>query len=276
MRRVSKTCWGAWRMLAAAGIAMAVASAAMPAGAKERRVERNDFEWSSRMEPGGTLEIKGISGSVRVVRARGDEAAVRARKTATKSDPGSVEIEVIEDGEDVTICARYPRPDGRLNECVPGDGSQRNQVRNNDVRVEFEVEVPAGVHVRAKTVNGDVSVRALSRSNVEAATVNGSVDLSTTGWGEASTVNGSIDATIGDQRSDGLEFSTVNGEITLTVPEDLDADVRAGTVNGSVTSDLPITVEGKTRRRTIRGTLGRGGPRLALETVNGSIALRGR
>src|SRR4029077_1752236 len=92
---------------------------------------------------------------------------------------------------------------------------------------------------------------------------------------EAQTVNGEIVASIGGATwSDALEFRTVNGAITLNLPANLSTEVRAKTINGDIQTDFPLMVTGRLGPRSVRGTIGSGGRRLALETVNGSIRLR--
>jgi DUF4097 and DUF4098 domain-containing protein YvlB len=147
-------------------------------------------------------------------------------------------------------------------------------VRDNDVEVTFTVRLPGGVRFAGRTVNGSVEARGLA-SDVSLRTVNGDVDVATTGFAEARTVNGSIDAAMG--RTDpegGLRFETVNGSIELDLPDDVDADVEANWLNGGLETDLPLRVDGRIGRRSARGVLGEGGPRLELSTVNGSIRLR--
>jgi DUF4097 and DUF4098 domain-containing protein YvlB len=122
-------------------------------------------------------------------------------------------------------------------------------------------------------VNGEVDGDGL-QANAEGHTVNGSIRLVTTGYALANTVNGSINATMGRADwPDDASFKTVNGEITLRLPTALNADVRAQTTNGSIKSELPITVTGQIENKRLQGTLGSGGHRLALTTVNGSITL---
>lgn len=232
-----------------------------------------DFKWHAALAKGKTLEIRGISGAVNATRATGSEAEVTARKSARKSDPDRVEIKVVEHADGVTICAVYPGRRGRSNSCERGGGNQ-NTEDNNDVRVDFEVKVPAGVEFVGATVNGDVTALNLP-DDAEVSTVNGVLEVTAAGSVEASTVNGSITAKIGRGGWTGeLEFSTVNGGIRVTLPTDLDADVKATTVNGSVDSDFPITVQGRMRPRSLQGRIGKGGPRIDLTTVNGSIELR--
>src|SRR5437899_929890 len=44
--------------------------------------------------------------------------------------------------------------------------------------------------------------------------------------------------------------------------------------NGDIETDFPLMVTGRLGPRSLHGTIGSGGRRLALETVNGSIRLR--
>lgn len=235
----------------------------------------DDFEWHGRMSAGQTLEIKGVNGSIHAVAASGSEARVTAGKHSRRDDPETVEIKVIEHAGGVTICAVYPTPRSsrRENVCAPGDEGHMN-TQNNDVAVDFEVEVPAGVRYEPKTVNGDVDASGL-RSDVVARTVNGGIDISTSGLAEAVTVNGSIEAELGraDWKNE-ARFKTVNGSVTLYLPAEVNAEVRARTVNGDISTDYPLTVTGRFGPRSVNGTLGSGGPTLELETVNGGISLR--
>src|SRR5438132_2052705 len=234
-----------------------------------------DFNWHGRLAAGKRLEVKGVNGDVRAVLASGAEAVVNARKHARRSDPEDVKIEVVESEEGITICAVYPTPPRARHEnvCEPGD-HWSSSTENNDVTVDFEVQVPAGIEFNGQTVNGQMSAEGL-KGDVRASSVNGSVRVSTTGLAEASTVNGSVTAEMGraDWTND-LEFSTVNGGITLILPGKLDTDVRATTVNGDIETDWPLMITGRFSNRRIRGTIGAGGRALSLSTVNGEIRLK--
>jgi hypothetical protein len=253
-------------MRASIVIASVLAIVAQPLAAQ-------DFRWHEALASGTTLGIRGINGSIRAARASGSEAEVVATKRARKSDPSDVEIKVVKHAGGVTICALYPSRRGRTNECRPG-GAGHNDSDDNDVEVTFEVQVPAGVEFTGTTVNGDVTGRDLA-ADATLTTVNGDVDVETTGVAHATTVNGSIRARLG--RADwqqSLDFTTVNGGITVSLPANTSADVAATTVNGSVDSDFPITVHGKIAHGSLRGRIGDGGRNLNLTTVNGSIRLQ--
>jgi hypothetical protein len=236
--------------------------------------QQDEFHWRGRLAAGETITIRGVHGDIRALPASGGEVEVSAVKHARRDDPEEVEIEVVPHDGGVTICAVYPAPRRRApNECLPG-GEGRNNTSDNDVQVDFTVRVPRGVHFAGKTVQGDVTVDSLA-GNVEAQSVNGDVEVSTTGYAEASSVNGTIRATLGRADWTGtLEFSSVNGGITVVLPADVSAAVEASTVNGSIDSDFPLTVRGRFSARRFSGTIGSGGRHLRLETVNGSIRLR--
>lgn len=276
----SRTWMGASRWILPAALMAAIAVGPVAAGSRDddaddRRPRRvgQDFEWSGRIAPGKSIEIKGVNGGITAEASTGSQVEVVATKSARRSDPDGVTIEVIEHSGGVTICALYPAPRGEgPNQCGPGEKG-RMRTRNNDVQVEYTVRVPAGVRFIGRTVNGSIEGRGL-KADAEAYTVNGSIGLETRGVARATTVNGSIDAEIGAAADDELEFETVNGGITLTVPAGSGAEVHASTVNGDISTDFPLTVRGRFSRRSISGTIGRGGPPLNLTTVNGDIRLR--
>jgi hypothetical protein len=250
---------------ALAGLALGVVAGA--AGAE-------DFRWSGRLAAGQTIEVKGVNGAIVAEAGSGDAAEVTAVKTARKSDPAGVEVKVIEHAGGVTLCALYPSPTlGKPNSCAPGEGG-RMSTRDNDVKVEFAVRVPPGVRFVGRTVNGRVSGRDLP-ADAEAHTVNGGVELTAAGNVKAETVNGSIQARGGRADWKGtVDFETVNGSITLELPADASAEFDAETVNGSIETDFAVSGESRRTRRRLSGTIGSGGRRLELETVNGSIAIR--
>jgi hypothetical protein len=235
--------------------------------------QSDTFRWQGRVAAGQHIEIKGINGPVLAEAAAGDAVEVVAGKTANRSNPAEVRIEVVEHAAGVTICAVYPSPDGQPNECQPGKGG-RSRTQDNDVKVAFTVRVPAGVGLVARTVNGAIEAQALD-GRVEAYTVNGSVRVRTRGQAQAETVNGSIDADLGDAMWDGaLTFKTVNGSIEVGLPADASTQVEAQTVNGDLQSDFPVTMKGRFGPKRFEGTIGQGGRELHLKTVNGRITLR--
>ncbi len=233
---------------------------------------QSDFNWSGALSPGQTLQIKNVNGSIRAEPATGNMIEVSAHKSANRSDPAGVRIEVVSSSDGITICSVYPSSDSRPNTCESGKGSHSN-TRDNDVSVDYTVKLPAGVRFAPHAVNGGVTALRL-RSDVDASSVNGNVKVETTGLVHASSVNGSIEATMGATFWNGpLGFSTVNGSIDVTLPPGINAEVHATTVSGSLKSDFPMNVSGEISKTNIHGRIGGGGQELKLSTVNGAITL---
>jgi len=233
----------------------------------------DDFHWEGRLGPGQTVEIKGVNGGIDARAGSGDTVRVSAHKKARKSDPDSVKIEVVEHDGGVTVCAVYPSQGGRPNRCLPGEAGHLG-AKDNDVNVQFTVEVPQGAGFVGRTVNGGIEADGIP-GDVRAKTVNGGIRVSTSGSARCETVNGSVRATLGTPHWQGpLDFKTVNGGITVELPSGAGAAVRAKTVNGGIDTDFPLTVKGKLNRHSLSGTIGNGGGELLLQTVNGGIQLR--
>lgn len=239
--------------------------------------QRDDsFRWSKAIAQGRTVELRGMNGAIRASAASGREVVVRAVKRWRRGNPKAVEVQVVEHAGGVTICAVWVERGGR---CEPGEGSNGGKGRDgwsdrNDVAVDFELELPAGVAAEMSTVNGEIEAEGLA-SDIEASTVNGGVQVGTTGAAVASTVNGDVEVRMGraDWRGS-QQFSTVNGSVEITLPAGADFDFRGSTVNGDIESDFPLTMTGRFSRKSLSGTVGKGGRSLSVTTVNGSIELR--
>jgi hypothetical protein len=243
----------------------------------EGQIRQQPFHWRGRVPPGGTVEVRGLSGAIRASLASGDQAEVSAVKRGAPSDTAAVQIQVVEHVDGVTICAIYPTRDGRTGTCRPGrpdaDEMQNGDVRNSDVQVDFTVQVPRGVSFVGRTVQGDVTARGLA-GPVHASSVDGSIELSTSGSGNAETVNGSVTAVLGSTDGGPLSLRTVNGSVELTLPAGAGANIKAETMNGEISTDVPLGGVTREAKNHVEGILGGGGPEVELETVNGDIDLR--
>jgi len=267
------------RWLLATALGAAITLAPHAASAQEGRLERDVFTWSGKIPDGRWIMIRNLNGTIDVQATAGDRVEVTATRRTRRGDPEYVRFEVQRFGvsdQDVLICALW----GDNSNCSEDGYRSRNNNRGrntNDVNVEFRVRVPKGVKVAAHGVNGEVRVDGVG-AEVDAGSVNGSVFVSTTsGPVSANTVNGSVRASMGkfDLRSD-LRFGSVNGTVVAEFAEDIDADIDLSTVNGRFLTDFPVTISGRIDPRRLRATLGKGGPRIRLSTVNGNVELRRR
>lgn len=263
-------------------LALALLVAASSAGAQERSTSSDrDFRWDGPLASGRSVYVRNLNGSVKIERATGARLEVTAVKRWRRGDPADARMEVTRVGSgdgDVLVCAIWRDV---TEECDEQGYRTRDQRRSrwdrdndNDVSIDVTVRVPDGVKVDVSSINGGLDVSGAT-SLVEAHTVNGGIDARSSGGPvNASTVNGDIDVRMGAIGSGNLDFSTTNGSINVTVPEGLNADITMRTVNGSVGSDFPMTVNGRISPRRIAATIGRGGMKIDLTTVNGSIDLR--
>ncbi len=281
-------------LIRAAALSIAFIS---PAAASSQEVGRNQetWSWDGRVESGKWFRLSSVNGPVKIEASRDNMVHVRAVKEVRRGNVSDVAFQVVQSGGDVRVCALWRRSycdaEGMHSPRNDDDSGDRND--RSDVRVTFTISIPSGVRVSAGTVNGEMRVSNLSSDvrattvngrvevvnvggEVRASTVNGAVDVSTrNGPVNASTVNGDIDVKMSSLARDGeMKFNTVNGSIRVEMPGSVDANVEMETMRGSITSDYPVQLSGKFGPRKASGTIGRGGRRIELETLNGSVELR--
>lgn len=237
------------------------------------------FTWSGHVAPGAWLRLRNLNGTVLVARSDDDVVRLRATKRYKSGRPQPVRFEVTPAGSDVTVCALWGERGGT---CTAeryasrgGHGSvvRRLFFREQPVNVEFVVALPAGVRLDASTVNGRVTVADVV-GEVRVSTTNGSLVLAAIGGPvHARAVNGGIRVRLDSLAPDAeVEAETVNGSVTALAPSSLQGEIDLATVNGSVRSDFPLT-GGMASGKKLHATLGAGGPKLTLRTVNGSVRL---
>ncbi len=252
---------------------------AVPAAAQTQQTG-DTFHWTGRIPQGRWIRIRNLNGPITVGAASGDNVEVTATKRWRRGDPADVHFETLKSGPndaDIEICALWGA-DSHCDERGSHNNGHHNRIRNNDVRVDFQVLVPRGVKVDVGSVNGDIRVDAAT-SEVDASSVNGEVQVNTSGGPvNATTVNGAVRATMGHFDSDeDMNFTTVNGSVVVEFTGDVGADVEMSTVNGSLHTDYEMTVSGRLDPKHLRAHIGKpGGPRIHLTTVNGSVELRRR
>ncbi|MDX1383195.1 MAG: DUF4097 family beta strand repeat-containing protein [Thermoanaerobaculia bacterium] len=250
---------------------LALLAPALPAGAETLHEE---FDEVFRLAPGGEVSVRNTNGSLEFTsweRAEVRVEATKVVKTMGRSRASeameALRIEVDHDGDSLHIRTVYPE-------------SRSGWLfgRKVEAKVSYRVTVPREVSLHAHTINGNVSVEAVS-GTIDARTTNGQIRIAeAAGKANASTTNGNIRAELRkvDRASDCV-FRTTNGGITLWVSEDVGAEVAARTTHGSINSDFPTLVRGGSdswRRNRLEGEINGGGTNLTLETVNGSIQLR--
>jgi DUF4097 and DUF4098 domain-containing protein YvlB len=240
---------------------------------------RENFSKTLPLKAGERFSLENVNGDVTVSTWKENTVEIKAVKVARddEKDLKDVEIRVEESAGAVSVKAIWPKFRLHFN-----------------VNVDFEIKVPEGVILdKAETVNGGVDVTGrYGRAAVE--TTNGSIVVKdASGEFKAETTNGGIqvsgfegklaaETTNGNIRLEGLTFKdglsaeTTNGSVTLAIaaPETLNADLLARTTNGHITVDFPVTLKNLSQsKHRVEAKIGQGGPRISLETTNGSIKI---
>lgn len=222
------------------------------------------FNYEGTLRPGQTFAVHDVSGRVRV--RGGDRLAVRATKHARTGDPNQVTIRVDQRPDGLIVCVRYlGSGDRNCEEHVSGHV-------DNDTQVDFDIVLPPGVALEARTING--SIDAQTDGTIDASSVNGGVRAEGRDVRSAVSVNGAVHVRVLDRSGGSLEAKSVNGSIDVSLPPGSGVTLEAKTLTGSITA-AGLTVE---RARwgpgaSANGTLGDGARHVTLETVNGSITL---
>ena len=271
----------------AALVALAVAAASPAQAAHLRAITERIFPF----QPGGTVQIESQNGRIvvetwdrpevrvqitREVRTTGDEQArglMRQLTADVEAGPRHIRIESVYPKREkvVGIWDLIGRGVRAINIHyylqVPRQTSLELTTANGEIRVR-------GIQgtLAANTTNGDVDVSAVQGS-IQAHTTNGEIRIAKVeGPVIAGTTNGSIAAELTALPTRGeIEFQTTNGNIEVALPRELHATVEAGTTNGRVNINYQVTTRGTISSKSVQGTIGGGGPRIKLETTNGTI-----
>lgn len=282
---------GALAAFAAGGLC-AVAAAQGPL--REERKESRRLQFSGQGVR--TLDVRALNGTIRVTGDGGADVRLEATtsfEAETKEDITAalrdVTIEGREEGTSVTIAAR--------DRGAPTCGEQGTwqqpawwDRRRAHTSVTLAIQVPRDVRVRVCTVNGEEAIVDGTQGDFDVSNVNGRIVLrGMRGSGRASTVNGGIEAAFDASPQAESLFKTVNGDITVTLPRDLAAGLRIKTMRGGVFTDFD-TVEQPAEREPSRRPgqprfvyrprgfanyrVGKGGPVLTFETLNGEVLVQ--
>jgi DUF4097 and DUF4098 domain-containing protein YvlB len=237
-----------------------IALAAAPAYAGNAVQE----EMHQRYEAGGGVRVslKNLNGDVRLEGWEEKVIDVTAVKSASSNERLG----------DVTVHFEFEKNHLRIDT----DYEDRNWDHGDGhVSVDFVIRVPRGARIDAiELVNGDVVVRDV-QGDVEASSVNGQVTgMALGGDIELSAVNGEV-VLFAAPRARSIRMNSVNGSLDLILPREMDADLEVSTLHGVIrAADGFVVDDDHGMGSSLKGTLGRGGVKVELSTVNGSIDIR--
>jgi DUF4097 and DUF4098 domain-containing protein YvlB len=236
-----------------------------------------DFNKTYRLEPGGTVNIRAVSGNIRVSGTDSPAVVVTAYKEGRDRD--QVEIVDRSSANSVDVRDKYPE------NC------------QCDVGVRFEVQVPKGLNLTfnsissvsgsvevsnvtgklaAKSVSGNVAVRNIT-GPVQATSVSGNVIVGEIhGTVSAKSTSGEVKVDITQlEGSEGMEFASISGDVIVTMPPSLDAEVEMSVLSGDLKTDFPLTIEKKENGpgQKAHGMIGNGSRKVRLTSVSGDVRL---
>lgn len=246
-----------------------------------------DFQHTYRISAGGIIDIRNVSGQVRVNGYDGDVIMVSGFKEGRDRD--NVQIEDRSDGSHVELRARYLEPcncDGSIMKNCDCDAHVTFQVyvpRRGNYRFEQISSVSGNVGVSdvsgrltAKSVSGDVIVRD-AEGSVNISSVSGSVRVQgTAGEVSAKSMSGDVEVTVTRLEGEGvMQFSSMSGSVRLKLPSAVDASIEMSTLTGSLKTDFPLQVETNRYRSTrrVHGQIGNGSRHLHLISYSGDVSL---
>lgn len=212
----------------------------------------------------GVIQLENVNGAVEITTWDRPEVSLEAEKSAPDDDYLSrIHLVISASPDRLTIKTVYEKKWSLF-------GDTRGEVR-------YKLIVPAGVSLKKiDVVNSNIVVRGV-RGPVELETVNGGIEA--TGLartGHFTTVNGPITVRYEHLESaDAVALNTVNGSCRLFVPKGAGFELDASSVNGGLSCDLPVSLE-KSSHHHLRGTVGAGGPKVTLESVNGGLDVSAR
>jgi DUF4097 and DUF4098 domain-containing protein YvlB len=210
----------------------------------------------------GTIHLENVNGDIDIVAWDQPEVALEAEKKGkTEADLAKVTLEITASPSRLSITTRYAKKTGWFS-------------GNVDASVRFRLRVPAGVRLeKISAVNSDLTVTGV-RGPVTLTTVNGRITA--TGLAadaRLNSVNGGLSANFSSLDAvSRVKLASVNGSAKVTLPKGAGARIDADSVNGRISIEQPVTL-GKVGRHSLTGEIGRGGPDIAINTVNGSISL---
>ena len=234
--------------------------------------------------------VRGERKEVRIV--RGWPAAAIHRLEVREVD-GTISVEANPSNEirlvaNVRARGKEPNPrsenQGYFKTDVEGDtlviGRDREHAsfhfpifRVNDVRIDYELQVPESIAVDLRTVNGRIATRGVA-GETSATTVNGEVEIETPGSSEveAHAINGRVSAKF-VRDFHGAVLRTVNGRVVAVLPQNASFSGDFAQVNGDVEAAFPLSIHSHPGSRRVSGEVNGGRYSLRITTVNGDIKI---
>jgi hypothetical protein len=238
-----------------------------------------------------TLDVRNINGFIHVEGTSDSAVQMSIHKTVraeTAGDKAVAERDVRIDFSEQQPTVEAVVRDRRHHVCgEPSHDDGRWERVHYEVRYDFTIRVPRDVKLRLCTINGGDLLVTGTQGDFLVDNVNGRIEMNAVaGSGRAHTVNGPVKVTFTANPTNASSFKTVNGNVDVSFVDGLSADFSMKTFNGGLFTDFDVQpLAGKAAAAPERrdGTfvyranqftrvrVGRGGPEIAFETLNGNV-----
>src|SRR5215471_7920176 len=238
------------------------------AAAQTRDEVREEIHQTYPIAADGRISLNNINGSVHISVWDRSEVKLDAVKSAgSKERLDEMTVKIDSTTGDLIVKTTYARRDNNWT-----NEDRRNY--DNPGSVEFTLTVPRTANInKIELINGDLDIEGIA-GEVRASSINGRVVAKAlTGRVKLSTINGRLEATFDRvDPANGISLNSVNGSVAVVLPSDAEGELKASTVHGGITNEIGLPVKkGKHVGQSLAGLLGRGGSRIDLSNVNGSI-----
>ncbi len=270
--------------------ALLIVAAAIPV--EEKETLRRQFPPATPGAPMSLL-IDNIWGGITVTtHARPDIEVVISKRLIAPSETTArefaekVKLDISQTENHVRLYV-----DGPFRDHERGHWHRDWEMKDSRLVCDYQVMIPASTRLELKTVlDGDITVTG-SSSEFDIQVVTGNARLQGIGgFGRVSTISGELTATFDRNPDDSCSFHTINGKVRVSFPQDLSADLYFKTFQGDVFTDFPVTslpavpVKRESRNGKFiykvnefyRVRVGKGGPELKFDTLNGDIEILDR
>jgi DUF4097 and DUF4098 domain-containing protein YvlB len=229
-----------------------------------RATVNETFKQTYPLTADGVVHLENVNGDIDITAWDKAEVSLVADKRARDDEElKRIEIEIDAQPDRLAIKTKYAKKTG----WFFGNTHQGS--------VRYKLMVPAGARLqKIDTVNSDITVTGVHGA-VNLDTVNGSISASgLMADARLDSVNGSLRAEfVSLDKVQTVKLDSVNGRAEVTLPKGASASIKTSSVNGSSSVDQAIKLS-HSGRHSLSGDIGSGGPRITLDTVNGSIAVR--
>lgn len=240
------------------------ATAALAAGASADSGQRNDStpmtarevsDQSYDLARDSTVRVQGIAGPVtietgdfvraelHIVRMAATQRELDCYRTQVSATPNSLTVEHVQD---------------RGRDC--------DSIRS---RQEVRLRLPRSMSVDLESIAGAVEIGPLD-GMVRLQSIAGRATLAQVRSADISSIAGTLTLGLAPIGAEGVEVSSVTGPIELSAGPGVDADVEVSSILGSVSGFTDL--EGESGG--YRARIGRGGGRVSLSSIVGSVRLR--